>query len=185
MRGEIFNEFLEFAAEVIGPDAAAALTTRDGERARPLRYETAGRYDLAELVHLADGVAGVRSESRSAVLTRFGTHLFGYFAALYPTFLDESVSAIGLLSSIDTYVHGELRKLYPDAEFPGFECTPLPGGGLVMSYRSARPLADLADGLIRGCIEHFGDPIRVVREDLPGEPGTSARFVLVVEPDRN
>ena len=59
------------------------------------------------------------------------------------------------------------------------------GGGLVMGYRSARPLADLADGLIRGCIEHFGEPIRVVREDLPGEPGTSARFVLILDPEGN
>jgi hypothetical protein len=54
-----------------------------------------------------------------------------------------------------------------------------------MGYRSARPLADLADGLIRGCIEHFGEPIRVVREDLPGEPGTSARFVLILDPEGN
>jgi hypothetical protein len=35
--------------------------------------------------------------------------------------------------------------------------------------------------LIRGCIEHFGDPVRLLREDLPGQLGTAARFVLVPE----
>jgi hypothetical protein len=47
-----------------------------------------------------------------------------------------------------------------------------------MAYRSTRPFADLADGLIRGCIDHFGKPIDVAREDVPGAGGTAARFVL-------
>jgi Haem-NO-binding len=180
MRGEIFNEFLEFAAESIGSEAAAALTTRDGRRAATA-FDVARRYDLAELTYLADQLATICGEPRGAVLTSFGVHLFRYFAALYPTFLDEAVSAIALLRSINTYVHGELRKVYPDAEFPGFECTPVEPGGIEMTYRSARPLADLAEGLIRGSIEHFGDPVRILREDLPGIPGTAARFVVIPE----
>jgi hypothetical protein len=179
MRGEIFNEFLEFAAESIGPEAAA-LTARDGRRAATA-YEVARHYDLAELTHLADQLATTRGVPRGAVLTSFGVHLFRYFAALYPTFLDEAASVVAFLASINTYVHGELRKLYPDAQFPAFECTPVAPDGIEMIYRSARPLADLAEGLIRGSIEHFGDPVRIVREDLPGTPGTAARFVVIPE----
>jgi Haem-NO-binding len=144
-------------------------------------YEAACRYDLAELVHLVDQLATARGEPRAAVLSSFGRHLFRYFAALYPTFLDEAGSALGLLAGIDAYVHGELRKLYPDADFPRFECAPAAPDGLAMSYRSTRPLADLAEGLILGCIEHFGDQVRVAREDLPGAPGTAARFVVTPE----
>jgi hypothetical protein len=123
-------------------------------------------------------VAAAGGESANALLEGFGKHLFGYFAALYPTFLEQAGSAFELLATIDGHVHGELRKLYPDAEFPDFECRTVATGGLEMTYGSARPLARLADGLIRGCIEHFGDPIHVVREDLPGAPGTAARFIL-------
>jgi hypothetical protein len=53
-----------------------------------------------------------------------------------------------------------------------------------MNYRSTRPLADLAEGLIRGCIEYCGDPIRIHRADLPGTPGTATRFVLFPDPSR-
>jgi hypothetical protein len=180
MRGEIFNEFLEFAAEEAGPKTAAALTTVDG-RPASTSYEPARRYDLGELTHLVDQVASAGGESPSVLLERFGKHLFGYFAALYPTFLDQAGSALELLATIDSYVHGELRKLYPDAEFPHFECRSVATGALEMTYGSTRPLAGLADGLIRGCIDHFGDPIHVVREDLPGAPGTAARFVLTPE----
>ena len=180
MRGEILNEFLEFAADDVGPEVAAELTARDGRRAGGC-YEAACRYELGELVHLAGQVATALDEPLGAVVARFGKHLFGYFAALYPTFLADATSAVGLLAGIDTYVHGELRNLYPDAEFPFFECAPIGSGGLEMTYRSTRPLADLAEGLIRGCVDHFGDPIRIDRENLPGAPGTSARFRLTPE----
>jgi hypothetical protein len=176
MRGEIFNEFLEFAAESLGPERAAAVKACPGGAAA---YDAAGRYDFAELVRLADRVAEARGESRADVLTRFGAHLFRYFAALYPSFLDEAPSAIALLAHIDTYVHRELQKLYPEAEFPGFECVAIASGGLQMTYRSTKPLADLAEGLIRGSVDHFGDPVRIAREDLPGPAGTAARFVLL------
>ena len=44
-----------------------------------------------------------------------------------------------------------------------------------MLYRSQHPFADLAEGLIRGCVEHFGEPIKVRREDLdPGPDGENA-----------
>jgi hypothetical protein len=72
-----------------------------------------------------------------------------------------------------------VKKLYPDAEFPRFECVQRAAGTLEMTYRSTRPLADVAQGLIRGCIEHFGDRIDVHREDLPGASGCAARFSLV------
>jgi len=45
-----------------------------------------------------------------------------------------------------------------------------------MVYRSSRPFADLAEGLILGCAEHFGERIAIAREALPGESGV--RFSL-------
>ena len=47
-----------------------------------------------------------------------------------------------------------------------------------MTYRSNRPFATLAEGLIRGCIGHYGDPIDMQMEDLSSGEGTAARFVL-------
>jgi hypothetical protein len=168
VRGEIFNEFLEFAAERGGSSVASCGA-----------YDASGRYDTVDLLRLVDRLAEIVGEPRSALLESFGAHLFRYFAALYPTFVDGAGSALALLAPIDSHIHGELRKLYPGAEFPTLECTPLAPDGLEIVYRSARPLADLAAGLIRGCIEHFGDGASVRREDLAGAPGTAARFVLV------
>lgn len=83
------------------------------------------------------------------------------------------------VSGIESYIHGELRKLYPDAEFPSFECRVTGSGRLEMVYRSRRGLADLAEGLILGCASHFGETVELQREDLPARDGQAVRFSLV------
>ena len=83
---------------------------------------SASQYDHGELLELADRLAGLVGVSRADLLRRFGRALFRYFTALYPVFLAGAESALAFLADIDTYVHGELQKLYPDAQFPVFEC---------------------------------------------------------------
>jgi hypothetical protein len=111
-------------------------------------------------------------------LRRFGAHLFRTLATLYPVFVDGVGSTLELLSGIERSVHGEVRKLYPDAEFPTFELRGRAAGRLEMIYRSRRPFADLAEGMIRGCTAWFGDDVEVERRDLDGGDGRAARFVL-------
>ena len=88
------------------------------------------------------------------------------------------------LAGIETYVHGELRELHPDAQFPVFECTPLGPGRLQLLYRSRRRLADLAHGLIEGCAAHFGEALTVHRDDLDGGDEEVVRFELVADAAR-
>ena len=47
-----------------------------------------------------------------------------------------------------------------------------------MTYTSSRHLGDLAEGLILGCIEHFGERIRIDREDLSDEHKSHICFRL-------
>ena len=178
MKGVIFTQFVEFVTDRYGGDTVARLTAPDGAPATS-HYRATGNYDHAELVTMADAVAAAVGEPRARLLERFGAALFAHFAALYPVFFYEVDSALSPLARVETYVHGELKKLYPDAEFPRFECVERAPGTLEMTYRSTRPLADVAEGLIRGCIEHFGDSLEVHREDLPGPSGCAARFSLV------
>ena len=32
---------------------------------------------------------------------------------------------------------------------------------MLFDYRSSRPLADLAEGLIAGCVDHYGERVRI------------------------
>jgi hypothetical protein len=172
MKGLVFTEFVDFVEQKLGslPGLPAAG-----------HYSALASYDHGELSDLVAAASAGSGVPVPELLRTFGTHLFGRFAALYPVFFFEADSALGFLGSIETYIHGEVQKLYPGAQFPSFECRSPGTGRLEMVYRSARPFADLAEGLILGCIAHFREAIELHREDLPGPPGTAARFSLTTK----
>lgn len=167
MKGIVFTEFLDW----VGSDEALPELEQTGH------YAATTSYPSEELVGLVERVAGSRGMKTRDLLRDFGKHLFGRFAALYPVFFFQADSALDFLSNINGYVHDEVQKFYPDAEFPHFECWAPSSGRLEMVYGSRRPLADLAEGLILGCIAHFAEPVALEREDLATD-GTAARFRL-------
>ena len=176
MKGLIFNELVEFVDSEF-PGAAGQL----GEVA----YSPLASYPDDELLALVTRASEATGVPAPEVLQRLGSRLFRTFGTLYPVFLDGVESALDLLGGIETYVHGEVKKLYPDAEFPSFEVRAPAAGRLEPLYRSRRPLADLAEGMIQGCVAHFGERITVRRQDL-GDPadGHAARFTLRAAPKR-
>ena len=76
---------------------------------------------------------------------------------------------------MENYIHIEVKKLYPDEPF---ECDASRPGQLVMTYKSSRPFADLAEGLILACIEHYGEDMALTSEDLSGAQRTHVSFML-------
>jgi hypothetical protein len=111
------------------------------------------------------------------LLKEFGRHLFKRFLISFPTFFEGIGSSLEFLPRVNDYVHMEVRKLYADAELPLFTCHFPAPGTMVMAYRSSRNLPDLAEGLILGCIEHFGEPLAVTREAGQGDP-PETRFII-------
>ena len=72
----------------------------------------------------------------------------------------------------------EVRKLYPEAELPSFQCDTSRPGSMRLTYQSTRPFAPLAEGLLRGCLSHYGEVADVDVEDLSAGAGTAARFLI-------
>jgi hypothetical protein len=115
--------------------------------------------------------------SRDLVYT-FGRYLFKTFAREYNVFFKDMDSSIEFLHGIETVIHSEVRKLYPDANLPSFDCWIDEDGTLFMDYQSHRPMADLAEGLITECMDYFGDGMQMTRESGPTNDTFSARFIL-------
>jgi hypothetical protein len=169
MMGVVFTEFVDFAEGRLGtllPDA---------------NFNPVAHYEADDLLALVGRVAAETGQSVPAMLQAFGVHLFGRFVALYPVFFVEAGSAFALLAAINTEVHGEVQKLYPGARFPQFDVARPSSRRLELVYHSTLPLADLAEGLVRGCVAHFGDAVRVTRSDPAGADGRRATFTLDVE----
>jgi len=78
-------------------------------------------------------------------------------------------------------VHIEVLKLYPDAELPSFTIDHVDDKTLIMLYKSSRPFAMLAQGLIKGAAEYFNEKILIEMVDLSNGEGNCARFELKKE----
>jgi hypothetical protein len=177
VKGIVFTEFLEmvedeFSLEVADQIIQSAQLATDGA------YTAVGTYDHRELLRLIAQLEGHAGEEASRLLCRFGEHLFGRFHVGYPSFFDGISGAFDFLRKIEDYIHVEVRKLYPDAELPTFEYKSTDSRQLQMTYRSSRPLTDLAEGLIRGCARHFGEDLDIERHEITAAPETCVQFKL-------
>jgi hypothetical protein len=176
MKGIVFTEFLSMVDDHFSPEMVERIL--DGATLPSGGVYTAvGTYDHHEILQLVGRLSQESGVASGDLVRAFGQHLFTRFVAGYPQFFAESHDAFDFLQRIDGYIHMEVRKLYPDAELPRFSYEVPAAGRMILTYRSSRPFADLAEGLIRGCVEHFGGGIAITREDLTPD-GTASRFVL-------
>ena len=177
MKGVVFTEFLEMVEDRFSPEMADRII----ERADPASggvYTAVGTYDHGEMIRLVSCLSEETGIPAADLVRAFGMHLFGRFHTLFPKYFEGVASSFDFLQRIDQYIHVEVRKLYPDAELPSFDCDTSEPGCLRITYRSSRPFAALADGLIRGCVAHYREAVDIAMEDLSDGTGTAARFSL-------
>jgi len=177
MKGVVFTEFLDFVAMQFGEDVVDDIIS---ESALPSggAYTSVGTYDHREMQTLVSALAARTAQTVPNLLTTFGRHLCGRFSRSHPDFFSRTPSLFDFLESVHRHIHVEVRKLYPDAELPTFETYDRTPERLSMNYRSCRPLAALAEGLILGASDHFGESIALKQEPGSDSTGSFVRFQL-------
>lgn len=164
MKGMVFREFLELVETKFGADVADDILDA-AELASDGAYTAVGTYDHAEMIALVSALSEEVSLPAEALLHAFADHLMGVFAREHPTFFTEAGDALSFIESVDRHIHVEVRKLYPDAELPRFSCARSHEDEMEVEYRSSRPFAELALGLMRAAGTHFGEPLNIERSD--------------------
>ena len=175
MKGVVFTEFLEMVEEKFSFELTEQIIDAS-DLPSGGAYTAVGTYDHGEIVQLVTHLSQKTGIAIPDLLRAFGQHVFGRFTISYPHFFAGINSSMEFMEKVDGYIHVEVRKLYPDAELPKLEYDKSVPGTLKVTYRSNRPFADLADGMIAGCIEHFKDGVQVQREDVV--PGSVAVFTM-------
>ena len=177
MKGIVFCEFVEMMEQEFSPDMADEIIA-GAELESGGAYTAVGTYDHHEMLTLVTRLSEKTGVPVPELVKAFGRYLFGRFVELYPAFFEGVDGAFSFLDRIEEHVHVEVKKLYPDAELPTFETSHPDGDTMIMDYRSRRPFADLALGLIEGCIKHYGESVDVGVQDLSDEGNIHARFTL-------
>lgn len=177
MKGIVFTEFLDMVENNFSLEIADRIITNSDLESGGI-YTSVGTYHHSEIVALVTELSKETSIEVPDLLKVYGKHLFKRFFELYPDFFTDVDDAISFLAKVDQYIHVEVKKLYPDASLPNFEYEEVTSERLSFIYRSKHPFAIFAEGLIEGCVEHFGGGMSVVREDLDAKDGTAARFIV-------
>ena len=178
MKGMIFTAFLDhvettYDAVLVEKMLAACDLSTGGA------YTSVGTYDHSELVQMLVALSELTGESIPDMLRSFGTYLFPKLALAYSGVVEHAFDSFSLILTVHDQIHVEVRKLYPDADLPHFAHELINADHMVLTYRSERGLADLAEGLLIGCFDHFGDSIRLGRKDLSDGAATHVQFEMI------
>ena len=178
MKGIVFTELLDMVEDRFSADMVDDIID-DANVPSGGAYTAVGTYAHEEMVALVVALSKRSGIAVQDLVKAFGEHLFGVFVRGYPSFFEGVTDSFDFLAGIEDIIHSEVRKLYPDAELPRFDIERRNGGKeLVLIYDSRRHFEDLAEGLINGCVAHFGDHISLQREGLGEGDARKERFIL-------
>ena len=177
MKGMVFTELLDmveatFGAEILEESLVEAELPHGGA------YTAVGTYPHEEIVRIVMALSRRVGVPPADLAKAFGCYLFDRFSQTYGRFFTGVNHAFDLLANVETHIHSEVRKLYPDALLPTFDTSQPDADTLVMVYRSKRGFADLAEGLMLGAIQYFDEKIELSREDFTDARGKATRFIL-------
>ena len=166
MKGIIFIHFLdmvetEFGDEVLDDIIEQCDLPSEGA------YTSVGYYSHEEIVDLTTALSNRVNISIPDLLAAFGSFLFGGLYKSAPQIVKFADNAFDLMANIESVIHTDVKKLYPDAELPTFNILSHSTQKLEMVYTSTRHFDDLTEGLIKGCLAYFKENATVSRFPHP------------------
>lgn len=159
MKGVIFNVAEDVVTRRFGADAWDSVLERaDVEGA----YTSLGNYDDGELARIVSAASDALELPSGEVLRLLGTDGFARLAGRYPQLLAGHTSSRTVFADLNGVIHPQVLTLYPGATVPdfGFRST---GRTVELTYRSARELCHLAEGLAEGAAMFFGETVAIAQ----------------------
>ncbi len=154
MKGIVFNLLEEVVSAEHGERTWDALLDASGAGGS---YSSLGNYPDEELGRIVAAASKALNTSDQDVVRWFGRKAIPLLARSYPAFFAPHRHTRDFLLTLNTIIHPEVRKLYPDAVVPEFDFEMPAPDVLRLGYRSPRRLCGLAEGFILGAADHFGE----------------------------
>ena len=158
MKGVVFNLLEETIQQAYGEktwDDLLEATQLDGA------YTSLGTYPDDDLVKLVTAASRALQTPPDTIIRWFGRNALPLLSKNYPEFFTPHKSAHSFLLTLNSVIHPEVRKLYPGADVPVFDYDLSSEEALVIGYVSARKLCALAEGLIEGAADYYGEEVAV------------------------
>lgn len=162
MKGVLFNVVEDVVTEALSADAWDDVLDAAGVDGS---YTSLGTYPDGDLFAIVQSTADLAGLSVDETLRLAGRLGFKHLVGRNPSLVEGYADWQQLVSALDDIIHPEVRKIYPDAEVPGFATMPTDDEALHVTYTSRRGLCALAEGLIEGAGAWFGRQVTVEQTD--------------------
>lgn len=156
MKGIIYTELLGFLDETGGPAFTEQVLAK-ADLPHGGAFSRISLYPWEQAVQVVTATSKITGADANDLCEAFGRFLFDRFTVLYTAIVERYPSAEAMLAHVEDHIHEEVKVLYPDA-VPPTVTSWQDGDGFIVEYKSHRPFAHMAFGLVQGCMKHFGDP---------------------------
>lgn len=160
MKGIVFNIFTKFIEEVHGLEEWDDLLLKSNLEGI---YTAAGTYPDEQLLSLVSCYVEKHQVEVGPVLKQFGHFTLKEFQKRYANLFTES-DFKSFIFSIESVIHKEVKKLYPEAVLPTFKYCDISDDTFTMQYMSARKLCPFAIGLIEEAANLYRVSINIKHE---------------------
>ncbi|WP_435344632.1 heme NO-binding domain-containing protein [Haloarchaeobius sp. HRN-SO-5] len=121
-------------------------------------YVPVSEYDDEEAIALVGAASELSGEDEADLLYAFGRYIVEPLVQTYGVHVDREWSGLDLLANVETYIHEALRaKDLSEFTPPALQAKRIDGRTVVIRYGSDRELCKLAEGIIDGVGEHYGE----------------------------
>jgi hypothetical protein len=176
VKGIIFSEFLNLVESKFGLETVDEIILKSDLESKGV-YTAIGTYSFSEMLQLLQHLSMKTDISIDNLLLVYAEHFFSVIENSYPGLLASYKDPIEMISSIESHIHTEVRKIYPDAELPTFIVEEKNEDSLIMIYKSSRAMHHFGLGLMNKTFEHFNTKASIVLEKIK-EDGTEVKFII-------
>lgn len=149
----MFNILEEVVTDAYGPEAWDSLLCMSGAEGA---YASLGSYPDTEFQSIARATATLTAQQPEEVLQAFGESALPVFVRRFPLFTQGVEDSRSFLLSLNTIIHPELRKVFVGSGCPMMKFA-IGDDVIQITYNSRRHFCDIAQGLARGVLNHFGE----------------------------
>ena len=157
MHGIIFAELKKYVETRADAEAWRAILAGAGMPGK--MYIAMKQYDDAELVALVQSASAATGTPAAVLLKDFGAFIVPDLLKTYKAFMRPEWRTMDVLELTESHIHTKVRTMTKGAMPPFLEPKRISPSEVVITYRSGRRLCPVAEGIIEGIADHFGERI--------------------------
>ncbi|MFT5760341.1 MAG: putative hydrocarbon binding protein [Alteromonadaceae bacterium] len=177
MQGSIFTAFSEMVIEKMGMAAWNDLLAKVRPASEGI-YTNGMQYDDSEIMALVAELSEITKIDPPNLVRTFGEYLFSHLYNNSSADLSHIDNLKDFLIYIDSVIHKEVKRVYPQAYLPTFDCSDSSDGDFVMLYHSKRKLCYLSEGLILSASKHFKQPITISHPECMHDGAEKCKLII-------